>query len=59
MGILEAAGTALFLLILLVLMPQVFAEFEKTLIVFLQSSQEALTAAGTLAGAVAHTVPRY
>lgn len=49
MAILQAIGTGLFLLILMLLMPLVFSELVKTIVVFLQSSQQALMAAGTIA----------
>jgi ABC-type transport system involved in cytochrome bd biosynthesis fused ATPase/permease subunit len=49
MKILRAIGFGIFLLILLVLMPAAFAELSKTVVVFLQSSQQAFVAAGTLA----------
>ena len=49
MGIFRALGLGLFLIILAALMPTVFSELAKTIVVFLQSSQEALAAAGTLA----------
>jgi hypothetical protein len=49
MGILRSIGFGLFLLILASLMPAVFAELSKTIIVFLQSSQQAFAAAGILA----------
>jgi ABC-type transport system involved in cytochrome bd biosynthesis fused ATPase/permease subunit len=54
MGILRALGIGLFFLILALLMPTVFFELTKTLVVFLQSSQEALTAAGILASYAGH-----
>ncbi|MHB1163022.1 MAG: hypothetical protein ACYCZZ_00610 [Minisyncoccota bacterium] len=49
MRILRALGSGLFLLILITLMPAVFSELSKTIIVFLQSSQKAFAAAGVLA----------
>ena len=54
MGILHAIGFGLFLIILLFLLPDVFSELAKTLIVFLQSSQEAFAAAGILASYAGH-----
>ena len=54
MGIFRALGFGLFLIILVSLMPAVFAEFSKTLIVFLQSSQQAFGAAGILASYAGH-----
>lgn len=54
MKILRALGFGLFLVIILILMPAVFSEFAKTLVVFLQSSQEAFTAAGIIAGYAGH-----
>lgn len=49
MGILRALGLGLFLVILVFLMPAVFSELSRTIVVFLQSSQEAFAAAGILA----------
>ena len=49
MKILRAFGTGIFLVIIAAMMPAVFAEFSKTLVVFLKSSQQAFTAAGVLA----------
>lgn len=54
MKILRSIGFGIFLLTLLFLMPSVFFELTKTLIVFLQSSQEAFTAAGILASYAGH-----
>jgi hypothetical protein len=57
MKILRALGSGLFLLILSSLMPAVFSELSKTLVVFLQSSQQAAVAAGTLASYASHIPP--
>ena len=54
MGIFRAIGFAIFLITLAVLLPTVFGELSKTIIVFLQSSQQAFTAAGILASYSAH-----
>lgn len=54
MGILRALGFGLFLVIILVLMPAVFFELSKTIVIFLQSSQEAFTAAGIVASYAGH-----
>lgn len=58
MRILNVLGFGLFLVILGLLAPVVFAELIKTLVVFLQSSQKALTAAGTLASYAGQIPPR-
>lgn len=57
MGIFRALGLGIFLIILASLMPTVFAEFVKTIVVFLQSSQQALAAAGILASYAGHIPP--
>lgn len=57
MKILRALGTGLFLLIIASLMPTVFAQLTRTLVVFLQSSQQAAEAAGTLASYAGHIPP--
>jgi predicted membrane channel-forming protein YqfA (hemolysin III family) len=49
MGIFRAFGFGIFLLILASLMPLVFQQLSSTAIAFLESSQEAFAAAGTLA----------
>lgn len=49
MGIFRAIGLIIFLVALAVLLPAVFTELSRTIIVFLQSSQTALAAAGILA----------
>ncbi len=49
MKILRSIGFGIFLLTLAFLMPTVFSELSKTIITFLQSSQEAFAAAGILA----------
>jgi hypothetical protein len=54
MGILRALGFGLFLVVILFLMPTVFFELSKTIVVFLQSSQLAFTAAGVLASYAGH-----
>jgi hypothetical protein len=56
MGIFRAFGLAIFLITVAVLLPAVFGELSKTLVVFLESSQTALTAAGDIA-AHASSVP--
>lgn len=50
----RALSTGAFLIILALLMPAVFAQLSKTLVVFLESAQQAFAAAGILA---AHAVP--
>lgn len=57
MGITRALGLGLFFVILATLMPTVFAELTKTILVFLQSSQQALSAAGILAAHAAASFP--
>ena len=57
MKILGAMGTGLFLLVIALLLPTVFAELSKTLVIVLQSSQEAFTAAGILASYASHIPP--
>jgi ribosomal protein L11 methylase PrmA len=54
MRIFRALGTGIFLLIIASLMPEVFSELAKTAISFLQSSQQAFTAAGILASYAGH-----
>lgn len=54
MKILRAFGFGIFILTLSLLMPAVFFELSKTIVVFLQSSQEAFTAAGILASYAGH-----
>lgn len=49
MGIFHALGLGIFFFVLLSFMPTVFGELAKTLIVFLQSAQDVLAAAGVLA----------
>ena len=51
MKILHSLGSGIFLA---VLMPTVFSELTKTIIVFLQSAREAFTAAGILASYAGH-----
>lgn len=57
MRIFRALGFGIFLMILAVLMPHVFAQLSQTLVVFLQSSQKAFAAAGVLASHAANVVP--
>jgi hypothetical protein len=57
MRILRAFGFGIFLMTLLVLMPTVFFELAKTAVIFLQSSQQALYSAGTLASYAGTVVP--
>lgn len=57
MGILRVLGFALFLVIIALLMPAVFAELIRTIVTFLQSSQEAFAAAGILASYAGHIPP--
>lgn len=54
MSILRAVGFGIFLLVLSSIMPTVFAELTKTLLVFLQSSETAFQAAGILASYAGH-----
>lgn len=49
MGIFRALGFGLFILILAFLMPTVFAELTRTIVIFLQSSSQAFMAAGVIA----------
>ncbi|HVW82462.1 MAG TPA: hypothetical protein VHC68_00740 [Candidatus Paceibacterota bacterium] len=49
MGIFRALGFAIFLITLALLLPAVFSELSQTLVVFLENSQTALTAAGDIA----------
>lgn len=49
MKLLNAFGLSFFLAVFGLLMPAVFAELARTLIVFLRASQDAFIAAGTLA----------
>lgn len=57
MGILRALGFGLFLVILALLMPTVFSELTRTIVTFLQSSQQAFAAAGILAFYAGHLTP--
>lgn len=59
MRMFRALGSGLFLLILLILMPAVFFELSKTAVVFLQSSQEAFAAAGTIASYAGTIAPPH
>ena len=54
MGILRTLGFGLFLIIVLIMMPSVFSELAKTIVIFLQSFQEAFTAAGIIASYAGH-----
>ncbi len=54
MGIFNALGTGLFLVVIASLMPTVFSELAKTITVFLRSSQEAFIAAGAIASYAGH-----
>lgn len=54
MGIFRALGLGLFLIIIATLMPTVFAELTRTITVFLQSSEQALAAAGIVASYAGH-----
>jgi ABC-type transport system involved in cytochrome bd biosynthesis fused ATPase/permease subunit len=49
MRILRALGLGLFLVIIMLLLPAVFYELSKTIVVFLQSSQEVFSAAAVMA----------
>lgn len=57
MGIFKALGIGLFLLIISSIMPLVFVELQRTLIVLLQSSSQAFAAAGSLASEAGRIVP--
>ena len=57
MGIFRALGFGLFLVIIALLLPAVFTELSRTVVTFLQSSQEAFTAAGILASYAGHIPP--
>ena len=57
MGIFNALGFGLFLIILAFLAPTVFSELTRTVVTFLQSSQEAFMAAGILASYAGHIPP--
>jgi len=59
MGILRALGFGITLIILASLMPTVFMELTRTIVVFLQSSQQAFAAAGILAGQAGHLAPLH
>ncbi len=59
MGIFRALGFGIFLLILVSLMPTVFAELAKTIVVFLQSAQQAFAAAGALAAKASSIIPAH
>jgi predicted membrane channel-forming protein YqfA (hemolysin III family) len=57
MKVFRALGSGLFLLILASLLPTVFSELSRTLVVILQSSQKAFAAAGILASYAANIPP--
>jgi hypothetical protein len=57
MGIFRVLGFGLFLIIIAILLPTVFSELSRTIIVFLQSSQQAFAAAGTIASYAGHIPP--
>ena len=57
MGIFRALGFGLFLVIIALFMPAVFAELTRTIVTFLQSSQQAFTAAGIIASYAGHLPP--
>ena len=54
MGIFRALGLGLFLIIIACLMPAVFAELTRTIVIFLQSSEQAFAAAGVVASYAGH-----
>ena len=51
-------GFGIFLIILSVMMPAVFSELTKTLIIFLQSAEQALAAAGLVASHATNIIPQ-
>lgn len=57
MGIFRALGFGLFLVIIALLMPAVFAELTRTIVTFLHSSAQAFAAAGVLASYAAYIPP--
>jgi hypothetical protein len=57
MGIFRALGFGLFLIIMALLLPAVFSELATTLVIFLQSSQKAFLAAGTIASYAGQITP--
>ncbi|GEM_PF-4738003 len=57
MGILRVLGFGLFLIILLLLLPTVFSELSRTIVIFLRSAQEAFAAAGVVASYAGHIPP--
>jgi hypothetical protein len=57
MGIFRAFGLGLFLVIVALLMPAVFAELTRAIVVFLQSSEQAFAAAGVIASYAGHIPP--
>lgn len=57
MALFRVLGFGLFLIIIALVMPLVFVELVKTLVVILQSTQKAFQAAGTLASYAGHIPP--
>jgi hypothetical protein len=57
MPLFRVIGFGLFLLIIAIAMPVVFAALTETILVFLQSAQQALLAAGILASYAGHIPP--
>lgn len=57
MGIFRAFGLGLFLIIIALLMPAVFAELTRTIVTFLHSSAQAFAAAGIIASYAGHLPP--
>jgi len=54
MPLFRVVGFGLFLIIIAIAMPVVFAELTETIVVFLQSAQQAFAAAGILASYTAN-----
>lgn len=59
MALFRVLGFGLFLVIIAVLMPLVFVELVRTLVVFLESSQKAFQAAGTIASYAGRIPPAH
>lgn len=59
MALFRVLGFGLFLIIIMLVMPLVFVELVKTLVVFLQSAQKAFLAAGTIASYAGHIPPAH
>ncbi len=57
MPLFRVLGFGLFLLIIAIAMPAVFAALTETILVFLQSAQQAFLAAGILASYAGHIPP--